>query len=100
MWILNLEPDLDYGVQEGHTIQQGLPHGQVADVQLVLRDACECAFQASTHTLRRVIGELDGGLLARGKNRDKSQKGRQTGDHIQLHLHMFVNVLYMKKNFK
>ena len=49
-------------MQEGYAVQQGLPHGQVTDLQLVLRDAYKGALQAGTHALGRVVGELDGGL--------------------------------------
>lgn len=72
-------PHLDYSVHEGHTIQQGLPHGQVADIQLVLSDACKCALQASTDTLRWVVGELDGGL----RDSEMSEDHTWIGDHIQ-----------------
>lgn len=49
---------LHSSVKKGHSVQQGLPHGQVARFQLVLWDSCKCSFQASTYSLWRIVGKL------------------------------------------
>lgn len=53
---------LHSSVQKGYTVQQRLPHGQVADAQLVLGNPCKGSLQTSTYSLWWVVGKLDRGL--------------------------------------
>ena len=57
-----LAPLLDGGVHEGGAVEHGLPAGDVGDVEHLLGDRGVGALQAGLDALRRLVGELDGGL--------------------------------------
>ena len=61
---------LNHGVEEGDSIQSGLPLGHVSDIQLILSDPCVRPFQPWLNTLWRFVGELDRGLVTVTEDRN------------------------------
>ena len=49
-------------MEEGHSVVHGLPLGKVGVVQVLLAGVGVGPLQTSLHSLRRLKGELDGGL--------------------------------------